>query len=313
MNDTPTAPAPSAPPPAQNQPNPPPQAQNNLSEVALDTNQTSSPNPISNTPPEKPPLSRRDAIQAAFDRANKPQEMRGKPADKVQREPVSAPKAAEAKAGHNKPPEPIEKEGINLKKRPDEQTPRGERGRFAPRQPAEEQSADGGLNAPFKHPEQTAPKPLPENTPFREPPPRMAEHAKADWADTPETVRGEVHRMHQEFGKAYSSIRPIARRFQPIAHFHQMAQQHGTTLEQALTNYIGMEAQAAPRPGRRARHHRQQSGPDGPADRRRDRAARHRLPRPEPVAGAAQADAAGQPADGGQPADRRACTRRFRA
>jgi hypothetical protein len=82
---------------------------------------------------------------------------------------------------------------------------------------------------------------LPDTAPYREPPPRMAEHGRRDWAATPESVRGEMHRMHQEFGNAYQQLKPMADAFQPIAHFHQMAQQHGTTLEQALTNYTGME------------------------------------------------------------------------
>ena len=33
----------------------------------------------------------------------------------------------------------------------------------------------------------------------------------------------------------------IAEAFRPVGHFHQMAQQHGTTLEKALNNYVGME------------------------------------------------------------------------
>jgi hypothetical protein len=47
--------------------------------------------------------------------------------------------------------------------------------------------------------------------------------------------------MHQEFGKAYQHYRGAAEAMQPIARFHQMAQQQGTTLERALTNYVSME------------------------------------------------------------------------
>jgi hypothetical protein len=69
----------------------------------------------------------------------------------------------------------------------------------------------------------------------------MAEHAKREWAAAPESVRGEVYRMHDEFGKAYQAYRGAHDAFQPIARFHQMAQEHGTTLEKALTNYVGIE------------------------------------------------------------------------
>jgi len=227
--------APVAPPSA---PNPTPQAQ---TEVPINTDQTSTPSPIGTQAPDKPQLSRREAIQAAFDRANKPRgemrgEMRGKSADNT------PPKAAEAKAGHNQPPEPTEKEGINLKKRPDDQ-PR-DKGRFAPRAeqtpPDTEQNATAAKGMNGTQP--AAPHPtLPENTPFREPPPRMSDKAKADWHATPESVRGDVHRIQQEFGNAYNRLKPVADAFQPIARFHQMAQQHGTTLEQALSNYTSME------------------------------------------------------------------------
>jgi hypothetical protein len=70
---------------------------------------------------------------------------------------------------------------------------------------------------------------------------RISEHAKADWAATPETVRGEIHRQQQEFGRAYQHYRGAAEAMAPIAHFHQMAAEQGTTLQKALTNYVGME------------------------------------------------------------------------
>jgi hypothetical protein len=222
--------APAAPPSA------PPASAPVQHEVPIDTNQTSSPTPVGSQAPDKPLPTRREAIQAAFDRANKPRDDKSLRSDN--RDTKAPPKAAEAKAGHNQPPEPTEK--IDLKKRPDDQ-PR-DRGRFAPRAaqtpPGEEQTANGAKPGEISR---SAPRQLPENTPFREPPQRMADHAKAAWADTPEPVRGEIHRMHHEFGNAYSQLKPVADAFAPIAHFHHMAQQHGTTLERALTNYTSME------------------------------------------------------------------------
>ena len=69
----------------------------------------------------------------------------------------------------------------------------------------------------------------------------MADHAKAEWATAPESVRGEIHRMEQEFSNAYHHYRGAAEAFQPVARFHQMAQEHGTTLERALESYTSME------------------------------------------------------------------------
>jgi hypothetical protein len=233
--------APAAPPSA---PNPTPQAQ---TEVPINTEQTSSPNPISNQAPDKPQLSRREAIQAAFDRANKPRdntrdntrEMRGKPADNT------PPKAAEAKVGHNKPPEPTEKEAINLKKPPGEQQqqPR-DKGRFAPRQAtnlnsSEEQTEPAKGTGEGQ--EKSSTRTLPETAPFRDPPVRMSDKAKSEWHATPESVRGDIHRVQNEFVKAYHHYKGTHEAFQPIRRFHDMAQQHGTTLEQALINYTSME------------------------------------------------------------------------
>jgi hypothetical protein len=235
MSDTP---APDTAPP------PPPQT-----EVPIDTNQSSSPSPIgSQAPPapDKPAPSRREAIQAAFDRATRQQDGKEAKAAPKKAEPL---KAAEAKKGHNQPPEQVPDEKLDLKKRPGDQ-PRGDRGQFAPRQAANTANEANDANAADAvnaakgtdgtHPARQV-RTLPENTPFREPPQRMADHAKAAWADTPEPVRGEIHRMHTEFSNAYNQLRPAAEAFQPIARYHQMAAQHGTTLERALHNYTSME------------------------------------------------------------------------
>jgi len=47
--------------------------------------------------------------------------------------------------------------------------------------------------------------------------------------------------MHVEFAKAYNFFKENHEAFKPVARFHKMAQEHGTTLEQALTNYTSME------------------------------------------------------------------------
>jgi hypothetical protein len=69
----------------------------------------------------------------------------------------------------------------------------------------------------------------------------MAEVAKRDWATTPETVRGDIYRMHQEFQGAYERYRGAAEAFEPVRGYHEMAQSHGTTLDRALHNYVTME------------------------------------------------------------------------
>jgi hypothetical protein len=197
------------------------------SEVVINEQPVNIPNPVgSQTPIEErrsDPTAegRREAIQRAFERASNP-----KDAKPTQRPP---PKPAEAKPGHNQPPEETPK--LDLKQRPDNQpAPRHrEQGRFARAPDAQQQ------------PQRPRSSPLPETAPYREPPPRMAEHAKADWGHAPESVRGEFHRLAKEADGIYRQYRGAHDAFRPIAHFHDMAVQHGTTLERALTNYVTME------------------------------------------------------------------------
>jgi hypothetical protein len=212
-------------------PSPPPQT-----EVPINENPTNAPAPIG---PQAPPADeRKAAIQRAFDRANNPQ---AKGTERTR----EAPKPAEARSGHNKPPEETKPEPIDLKKRPQE-LPRGDRGQFAPRQAADpgntrQNAAVPGVAQQDGKQQAAQRSRLPENAPYRMPPPRMAEHAKRDWDTAPESVRGEVYRMHQEFDRAYQQYRGAAEAFQPVAKYHQMAQQHGTTLDRALHNYTSME------------------------------------------------------------------------
>jgi hypothetical protein len=199
-------------------------------EVPINEAPVSTPNPISNEAPEKSVAeARRESIQKAYDKAVNPQ-------PKIER-PKSEAKPAEAKPGHNNPPEETPK--IDLKKRPADQ-PRGDRGQFAPRDQSNGQVASHSVTNAQGEPRQPA-KRLPEGTPHRDPPARFSEAGKADWATTPENVRGDIHRMHQEYAKAYEYYRADHEAMKPIRQYHQMAQQHGTTLDRALNNYVSME------------------------------------------------------------------------
>jgi hypothetical protein len=226
-----------------------PSAAPSTSEVPINQNPASSPNPIGSQAPPAPTgdikgsehrtPSTREALQKAFDRANNPPPKGERPA------PKPALRPAEAKAGHNNPPEPTEK--FDLKKRPSEQSgqvtdqPR-DRGRFAPRQA--ESAANAGQVRPGNV--QNTPKPggytqLPPHAPFATPPVRMSERARHDWAATPETVRGDIHRLQGEFAKAYQFYKGDYEAYKPIKHFAKLAQDNGTDLKTALTNFIGIE------------------------------------------------------------------------
>ena len=221
--------APSAPAPAAA----PAPASTPATEVPVNTSPVSTPTPVGPQAPDKPPgeaSSRRDSIQKAFAKARQD----------------NPPKPREAKMGDNNPPEPTER--INLKRRPDDQPKgdvpsrqRGEHGHFAPRAqtdatPASVTKPDATRSQPASiHPQ------LPADAPYREPLPRMDEHAKAAWAATPEPIRGAVHRMNQEFTRAYHRYKPDIDVMNTIRPFVEMAAQQGTTLERALNNYVQME------------------------------------------------------------------------
>ena len=209
-------------------------------EVTINQNPTNTPNPLGPQAPDAPtehrPQSRREAIQAAFDRANNPQPRPSQPA-----EAAKAAKPADAKKGHNQPPEDTPTEKFDLKKRPSEQ-PRSERGTFAPRAAERKSRTNSGQMWPMLAKlAQPRANPLPDHAPFREPPPRFSEPGKAEWAAAPESVRADVYRMHREFDGAYQQYRGAAEAFMPVARYHAMAQQHGTTLEKALESYTGIE------------------------------------------------------------------------
>jgi len=234
MSDT--AVAPDTAPPSQPAPQP------SQTEVPVNPNPVSAPAPVgSQAPakPEAPPTSRREAIQRAF--------------SKVDTRPK--PEAARPKIGHNQPPEPIDREKptIDLKRRPDDQPgqkgdvpqkgaaqprDRAEHGHFAPRQPAQSQAATTATTANAAVASHAR---LPETAPYRDPPVRLHERAKADWANTPESVRGEIHRANGEFQRAYGQYRADHQVMETIRPFQQMAAQQGTTLERALTSYTSME------------------------------------------------------------------------
>jgi hypothetical protein len=209
-------------------------------EVVINPNPTSSPQPIGSQAPDKPvgdiqggkgrPESRREAIEKAFKRAQE--------GDTAPKKPAAARPPAKKAADKTEAPakEPAAKTG-----------PYREGGKFArdpakaaPGQDPGAQQQRGDTAQQQQQPAQRH-APLAADAPFRDPPPRMSDHAKADWAGAPESVRGEVHRMAQEFDGAYRKYRGDHETMNSIRHFHDMATQHGTTLDRALSNYVGME------------------------------------------------------------------------
>lgn len=217
------------------------------SEVPVQVDQTHAPNPVGSQAPDHPTektSGRREAIQKAFERAEKGVARK----DTTERKP--APKAAEAKPGHNQPPEDAK---LDLRKRPTGDVPkgpreRGEHGHFAPVQKVQNEvqtSANSSANSatavqqnlPYR-PEHSK---LHPQAPYREPPNRFANHAKHDWQHAPESIRAEVNRMYDEFGRAYKIYKADFDEMQTLRPFQQLAKQTGTTMAKALSSYVALE------------------------------------------------------------------------
>jgi hypothetical protein len=111
-------------------------------------------------------------------------------------------------------------------------------GRFARRDADGANAGDQGgqVNLQGQQDQQQQPRPG-----LREAPQRFDEAAKRDWGRTPESVRGAVSRMHDEFSRGYEKVRADVESFEEVREFHDMAKQHGTTLRQAVQGYWEME------------------------------------------------------------------------
>lgn len=203
-------------------------------EAVVNQNPVNTPQPLGNQAPPKPEgqednkssqVSRREAIAKAFERAKQNEVTADARQQKTRTAPKSAP-AADPNEGNQEPGQ--EAKGQRYR----------EGGRFARDPSKSENQQDHGEAG-----QQQTPKyqPLHEQAPFREPPQRFSEQAKSEWAGAPESVRGAVHQMQREFSGAYQKYREAAEVIEPIRPFYEMARQHGTTLEKALTNYVGME------------------------------------------------------------------------
>jgi len=168
-------------------------------------------------------LARRETIEKAFVKA------KGEADARAAAEPKDVADAKDAKKPVQAKPD--------LKTQQPQQRERGERGRYVAAQPAPIPGEAGqpGAQQASRH------APLAEDAPYRDPPPRFSDAAKADWAGVPESVRGATDQAFRQYEQGIQQYRGAAEAFHPIAHYHQQAQQDGTNLRTVLDNYVGME------------------------------------------------------------------------
>lgn len=73
------------------------------------------------------------------------------------------------------------------------------------------------------------------------PPPGLTKEAQAAWAQTPEPVRKDFERRVTELTQGLEKYKGEVAAFEPIRPYAEKARQSGTTLDQALANYTGIE------------------------------------------------------------------------
>lgn len=78
----------------------------------------------------------------------------------------------------------------------------------------------------------------PDKAKLSEAPSRFSPDAKQAWAEAPESVRGEINRAIQEME---SGLQQKDQALEPLKPYIDMAEKHGTTVHDALGNYVRME------------------------------------------------------------------------
>lgn len=169
---------------------------------------------------EHKPLSTRDAIAKAFDENTKA----------VEEKANAAAEAAKAKVG--------EAEAKEVKA----ERPRTDNGKFAKADVNVDAKADKGA------PEQAASERVApednrqsEGRKHSEPPARFLPEARTKWANVPNEVKGEFHRVSQEYEAEIQRHKQASTEFEAIREFSERARSSGTDLKTALTSYTQME------------------------------------------------------------------------
>lgn len=74
-----------------------------------------------------------------------------------------------------------------------------------------------------------------------EPPARFLPEARTKWANVPNEVKAEVHRVAQEYEAELTRHKAQAEAYEQVREYDEMAKRSGTTLKDALARFTGME------------------------------------------------------------------------
>lgn len=176
---------------------------------------------------EAPKLSTRDAIAKAFDDTQKAVEEKAK----------GAVDQAKAKVDE------AEKTVVKAEK------PRAEDGKFAKTEAVAEVKAEKGAPEAATA-ERSAPedKGQSEGRKFAEPPARFLPESRQKWANVPNEVKAEFHRVSQEYEAETAKYKQSHERYETVREFDEIAQKNGRELRQSLEKVVQVEQALARNP-----------------------------------------------------------------
>lgn len=103
---------------------------------------------------------------------------------------------------------------------------------------------DGGIDDhDDDHDDKPKPAPRADETPrkYAEPPAKFLPEARIKWANVPNEIKAEFHRVEQEREAEVQRYRADAEEYETLREYRDMAKRSGTDLKRALDSYVGME------------------------------------------------------------------------
>lgn len=127
---------------------------------------------------------------------------------------------------------------------------RGEGGKFAKAEPAEAEAEADKSEAPKPATERAEPddKRPSEGRKYAEPPARFLPEARTKWANVPNEVKAEFHRVSQEYEAEVARSKQTTERYESIRQFDEQARANGRELKDSLVKMVQIEQALARNP-----------------------------------------------------------------
>lgn len=180
-------------------------------------------------PQEPAKLSTRDAIAKAFDEAEGKSKAEAEEKAKGAVEDAKA-KVAEAEVKDAAKPEKARGDDGKFAKA--EQEPKAEADKGAAEKPATERAAPDDNRQS-------------EGRKYAEPPARFLPEARTKWANVPNEVKAEFHRVSQEMEGEIEQSKVARERYETIRQFDEIARQNGRELKDSLAKVVQIEQHIA--------------------------------------------------------------------